>query len=84
MSAQLLHDSISRDSLEAATIIRDGVESGVIVGMAFVLQLKGRRYIVNVAGQCARDPTFARGAVCALDDELREMIQGQADSATTM
>lgn len=84
MSVQLLHDFISRDTSEAAKIIKEGVDSGDIVGMVFALQLRGRRYAVNVAGQCARDPTFARGMCGAIDDELREMIQGRAASDTTI
>lgn len=84
MPMQLLHDSISRDALEAASTIKEGVESGDVVGLVFGLQLRGRRYVVNVAGQCARDPTFARGIVGAIEDELRALIQGKADSDTTL
>lgn len=84
MTVQLLRDFISRDGMEAAAIIKNGFESGSIVGIVFGLQLPGRRYIVNVAGECVTDPTFARGIVGALEDELRDLIQGKAQADTTL
>lgn len=84
MPVQLIRDTISRDTKEAATVILELATSGQCVGMVFGLQFPGGRYIVNVAGTCARNPTFARGITGAIDDELREMIQGKAHSDTTI
>lgn len=84
MTVQLLRDSISRDNVEAAKIIMEAAATGDIVGTVFALQLRGRRYVVNITGQCVRDPTFARGMVGAIDDELRDLIQGKAQSETTI
>lgn len=83
MAVQLLHDSISRDLGEAATVIKRLADSGDAIGLFFGIRFRGGRYVVNVAGRCATDPTFTRGMLGALDDELRRMIQGDADAATT-
>lgn len=86
MSDRLVHDGISRDMVDAMRRIADMAEQRIIVGAVFGLALRGpgRRYHVNVAGSFVRDPTFARGVVAALDDELRVMVQGRAEAATTM
>lgn len=84
MTAKLQRDHISRDLVEAFEQLTEGVRQGVIVGAVFGIALKGRRYHVNVAGSLARDPTFARGIVAALDDELMGMVQGRADAESTI
>ena len=78
MTYQLVSDNISRDTVEAARQILQGAESGEVIGMTFGLMLKRRRYIVNVAGECLRDPTFSRGMLGAMDDELRSIVQKKA------
>jgi len=83
MPYQLVRDNISRDTVEAARQILEGAESGEIVGLTFGLMLKHRRFVVNVAGECLRDPTFSRGMLGAMDDELRELVQGNAGTGKT-
>ena len=78
MAYKLVSDTISRDTVEAARQILQGAESGEVIGMTFGLMLKRRRYIVNVAGECLRDPTFSRGMLGAMDDELRGIVQKKA------
>ena len=80
----LIHDHISRDTVEAAEQILAGVKAGSVVGIAFVLVLKRRKFMVNCAGVAAENPSETRGMVCALDDELQRMVQGRADSNTTL
>lgn len=81
---QLIHDHISRDTLDAVEQILESVKSGVVVGIAFVLVMKRRRYMVNCAGVAAQNPSDTRGMLCALDDELMRMVQGEADANTTI
>jgi len=69
---------------QAAIQLLEEVRSGNVVGLAFGIALRGRKYFVNVAGILAKDPTYARGIVAALDDELARMVQGKADSDTTV
>lgn len=84
MPHQLVRDVISRDLREAGQQIQAAIEAGEISGLVFGASLKGRRYIVNVAGTLARDPTLARGVTAAIDDELSRMVQDRVDSNTTM
>lgn len=72
----LVRDHVSRDTVEALEQMLAKASSGQIIGIAFVAMLKRRRYLVNVAGEAFRDPTYARGAVCALDDELKGLVNG--------
>jgi len=83
MPYQLIRDTISRDTVEAARQIHEASESGEVLGMFFGLMLKRRRFVVNVAGECLRDPTFARGMLAAMDDELRGIVQGNAGTGNT-
>lgn len=82
---KLVRDTISRDLSEAAELIAQGLQTRSINGIAFACTLRGgRRYFVNVAGVLATDPTRARGIIAALDDELRHMVQSQAEETTTL
>lgn len=84
MTYQLVRDHISRDTIEALQALLLLAQSGTVTGIAFAAVMKRRKYLVNVAGEAYRDPTFARGAVAALDDELREIVQGMAHTSTTL
>lgn len=84
MPLKLIHDGISRVTREAAQEILEACDSGHAQGLAFVLVLKGKRYVVNVAGSAAENPTETRGMLCALDDELQRMVQGLADNTQTL
>lgn len=85
-TSKLVHDDISRDLSAAMRRIAEMTDQKIVIGAVFGLALRGsgRRYHVNVAGSLARDPTFARGVVAALDDELRDMVRDSAEAATTM
>lgn len=67
---ELIPDAISTDTVEALTLLLDRAKKGEITGIAFAAILKRRRYIVNTAGTAARYPTFTRGMIHALDDQL--------------
>lgn len=83
MAVQLLHDTISRDLGEAVAVIKRVADSGEATGLFFGIRFRGGRYVVNVAGRCATDPTYTRGMLGALEDELSRMIKGEADASTT-
>lgn len=80
----LVHDNISRDTQQAVKQIMEAVEAGHVVGIAFVLVMKRKRFMVNCAGVAAQNPSDTRGMICALDDELQRMVQGEAESNTTL
>ena len=72
----LIPDTISTDTVECLTQLLKHATAGEITGIAFACMLKRRGYIVNAAGEAHRSPTFARGMVAALDDQLAKRIRG--------
>jgi hypothetical protein len=83
VNVQLVRDHVSRDLLQTCVQLLEAVQEGHITGLAFACSMKGKKYFVNVSGALATDPTYARGVVAALDDELSRMVQGRADADTT-
>lgn len=84
MTYQLVREAVSTDTVGALEQLLDDARSGHIIGIAFAAVLKRKRYFVDAAGEARRDPTFTRGMIGALDDELRDLIQGRAQSDTTL
>lgn len=74
---RLVPDTISTNTEEALTQLLDLARRGELIGIAFTGMLKERRYFVNVAGEAHRNPTFARGMVAALDDQLSATVRGE-------
>lgn len=72
----LIPDTLSNDTIECLETLLDFARKGDIVGIAFAAALKKRAYITNTAGECYRNPTFARGMVAALDDQLSGRVRG--------
>ena len=81
---ELVHDHISHDTVEALEQLLEAARAGAIRRLIFGAILQRRRYLVNIAGDVARDPTFARGVCGAIEDELRNMIHQKAGSDTTL
>ena len=84
MQYQLVRDPVSTDTVEALEQLLDGAKKGQVIGIAFGVLMKRRRYFVNTAGEARRDPTFTRGMLLALDDELRRMVHAAAGPETTI
>lgn len=74
MPYQLVRDHISRDVVTALETLLAYAKRGELNGLAFVATFRKMRYITNVAGLCARNPTFTRGCLGALDDELAFLV----------
>ena len=70
----LTKDTISHDTVVAMEQLLAEARNGEIIGFAFAAMRKRRKYITNTTGEARRNPTFARGMVAALDDELRDMV----------
>lgn len=77
MTTQLVRDHISRDVVEALETLLAGAKAGKITGIAFACAMPKMRYITNVAGVCYSNPTFARGMVASLSDELGGLVHGR-------
>jgi hypothetical protein len=82
MPYQLVHDTISRDVVQALETLLGYARSGDLTGLAFGATFKRMRYITNVAGVCAKNPTFTRGLLGALDDELAALIHNRDPEET--
>ncbi|MBT2299232.1 hypothetical protein J7E70_02025 [Variovorax paradoxus] len=77
MPYQLIPDNISRDTVEALQTLLDLAKEGEVTGIAFAVTLRKQRYITNVAGHCHSNPTFARGMVMSLSDEIAHLVHGR-------
>lgn len=74
MPYRLVPDNISHDTVEALSALLDAAKAGEITGIAFACTLRKMRYITNVAGTCYTNPTFARGMVAFLSDQLAGLV----------
>lgn len=72
----LVPDTVSTDTVECLKQLLEHAKSGEVIGIAFAAMLKKRGYIANTAGEAHRNPTWARGMVAALDDQLSLRIRG--------
>lgn len=84
MAYQLVSSPISDDTVEACRELLAAAEAGQITGLGVIVFLKRRRFLVDVFGEVARDPVFARGAIQSLDDCLRELVREKRDRHTTL
>ena len=66
--------TVSRDTVEALESLLHEAKRGEITGIAFVCARHRSRYITDVAGSCYENPTFARGMVAFLADELAGLV----------
>ncbi len=71
----LIPDNVSTDTVECLRLLLQRAKSGEVIGLAYCAMLKQRAYIVNTAGVAHESPTFARGMVAALDDQLSESVR---------
>lgn len=72
----LIPDNVSTDTVECLELLLMRARRGEVIGLAYAAMLKKRAYIVNTAGAAHDSPTFARGMVAALDDQLGGRIRG--------
>lgn len=72
----LVPDNISTDTVQCLHQMLRQAKKGELIGLAYAGMLKRRGYIVNTAGEAHRNPTFSRGMIAALDDQLSARIRG--------
>lgn len=71
----LFQASASQETIEMLGSAHQAAERGEIVGALVVIIYRGHRYSVDAAGAAKDDPTFSRGILCKLDDELAKLPQ---------
>lgn len=80
---ELVPMKMSRDTIACLEQLLQGAKDGQITGIAFAATLKGGlKYITDASGECYRRPTFARGAIATLSDELGDLIHQRDPEAT--
>jgi hypothetical protein len=79
---ELLPNKISHDVVETLETLLAGAKTGEITGVAYAATLKRMRYITDVAGVCYKNPTFARGAIATLSDEIGGLIHRRDPDVT--
>lgn len=72
----LLPHSVSHDTVECLETLLSEAKRGQVIGIAYAAMLRKRAYVVNTAGEAHRSPTFSRGCVMALSDEIGRRIRG--------
>lgn len=72
----LVPDNVSTDTVACLRTLLYQAEKGEVIGLAYAAMLKRRAYIVNSTGTAHESPTFSRGMVAALDDQLAQRIRG--------
>lgn len=74
----LIPDRVSHETVACLATLLEQARSGELIGIAFGAMLRRNNYIVNTAGEAYRNPTFARGVVAALDDDLSARIHKES------
>ena len=74
----LVPDTVSHDTVECLEILLEQARRGQVIGIAYAAMLKKRAYITNSAGEAYRNPTFSRGMIATLDDQLAGNVRGIA------
>lgn len=67
---------VSIDTVECLEALLARAKAGEVIGVSYAAMHKQRRYTVHSCGEAFRNPTFARGMVCALDDQLSNRVRG--------
>lgn len=76
---RLVPDPLPEDTIGAFNTLLKQAKQGQILGAAFAVMYKGKTYIVNATDEARKSPTFARGMVAELDDELARISRGNQE-----
>lgn len=74
MVLQLLGPAISSETVAVLDYLLLEARAGRVVGIAYVVVHRCRGYSCNAVGEPRREPTFTRGMLHVLDDQLAALI----------
>ena len=74
---QLVKAKICEETIAALEQILDGARRGEVNGIAFAASLRNMRYVTDITGFWYENPTFARGMVALLSDELAALAHSR-------
>ena len=63
-----------RDTVRALEELLADAKAGNLIGVAYVAMRQPSYYSIGIAGETRRSPTFTRGMLCRLDDELATLL----------
>jgi hypothetical protein len=69
---KIVPNFVSGETVTTLESLVDRARRGEVVGIAYAALERERRYVVNVAGEAARDPTYASGMVNALGELIAD------------
>jgi len=82
MPVEKIPSTINEDVIETLKALLAGAQRGEVTGVAFAAALRSRRYITNATGSCLESPTYTRGMVATLYDELGRIVLRRDPSDT--
>lgn len=65
------------DTVKTLETMLSDAKAGRLIGMACVAMYSERHYAVEITGETVRCPTFSRGMLTVLDDQLGDLIRRQ-------
>lgn len=77
----LVRPTVSADTVKAAEYLLQEARAGRVIGLAWVALQPGYGYEVDWAGEVKRDPTFTRGTLKKLDDEVSAKLRDHEPDA---
>lgn len=80
----IIRTAIDAQTVYALDVLIELARDGVCIGLAYAAFMPRQRFLAKAVGEAHRSPTFARGALCALDDELRDIAERKAMRNTTL
>lgn len=72
---RLVPAGVSDETVKAIEYLLQEARAGRYVGLAWVAMRAGYLYDVDIAGETRRAPTFTRGMLRVLDDELAQIVK---------
>lgn len=67
---------VSHDTVTCLRALLERAEKGEVIGVAYAAMYRRREYTVHTCGEMHKNPTFCRGAVAALGDQLSRQQWG--------
>jgi len=72
-----IDDRSSADSVEALEFLLAKARNGEVVGLAYIAQLKRKRFVVDTAGAASLNPVQFLGMTSLLTDDLIQRAKGR-------
>lgn len=67
---------VSHDTVQCLEALLERARRGEVLGVAYAAMYRGREFRVHTCGEMHRNPTFTRGAVAALNDQVSRQQWG--------